>query len=250
MRRVLEIGLALLAAAIGLPAAAEQPAPRAILERAVEAHGGDVWLAPRTLALSGEATFYDRETGAVRSRADDYRMWRAFDPDRASAHEASGKVRIVARSGGKVLFEIGYDGETTWTERGIMAKERADEYWANNFGFGVVRQALGEGFTLHRAPSRDVLGRPTDLVRIVDPQGAETLFGFDAESGFITYLAFDTPRGFHERLYADFVRLPNGWVQAREVTLLYDGIKSNTVLWTETAVDEPVDEALFTPPLQ
>jgi len=248
MRRVLQIGLALLAAAMGLPAAGEEPSPRATLERAIAAHGGEVWLAPHTLALSGEATFYDRETGAVRTRAEDYRMWRAFDPDRASAHEASGKVRIVAKSGGVVLFEIGYDGETTWTERGIMPNRDADEYWANNFGFGVVRQALGEGFTLHRAPSRDILGRSTRLVRIVDPQGAETLFGFDAQSGFITYLAFDSPRGFHERLYADFVRLENGWVQAREVTLLYDGIKSNTVLWTQTSVDEPLGEDLFTPP--
>ncbi|QIQ87172.1 hypothetical protein [Erythrobacter sp.] len=248
MRRLMQFGLAMLAAAMGLPANAEEPGPRATLERAIAAHGGEVWLTPTTLALSGEAVFYDRETGAVRSRAEDYRMWRAFDPDRASAHEASGKVRIVAKSGERVLFEIGYDGETTWTERGIMPKAQADEYWANNFGFGVVRQALGEGFTLHRAPSRDILGRETRLVRIADPEGAETLFGFDKESGFITYLAFDTPRGFHERLYADFVKLPGGWVQAREVTLLYDGIKSNTVLWTETSVDEPLDEALFTPP--
>lgn len=34
------------------------------------------------------------------------------------------------------------------------------------------------------------------------------------------------------------------------MTLLYDGIKSNTVLWTETRVDEPLAPALFTPPAE
>lgn len=225
-----------------------EPTPRAVIERAVEAHGGDLWLEPETLTLSGTATFYDHDTGAVRVVAEDYRMWREMDPDRTAAHGASGKVRIIAKSGERTIFEVGYDGETTWTERGIMPREQADAYWATNFGFGIVRQALGEGFTLSFAPPRNVRGRATKLVRITDPQGAETLFGFDKESGFITYLAFDTPRGFHERLYADFVKLDNGWVQARSVTLLYDGIMSNTVLWTQTAVGETIDPALFIPP--
>ena len=247
--------LAGLAALVAVPLVAEShaepsPTPRSVIERAIEAHGGELWLEPGTLQLSGTATFYDRETGAVRSTADDYRMWREMDAERTEAHGASGKVRIIARDGERVLFEVGYDGETTWTERGIMPREQADAYWATNFGFGIVRQALEEGFTLNFAPPRDVYGRETVPVRITDPQGAETLFGFDRESGFITYLAFDTPRGFHERLYADFVRLENGWVQAREVTLLYDGIMSNRVFWSETRVGEAIDPALFTPPAE
>jgi len=59
-----------------------------------------------------------------------------------------------------------------------------------------------------------------------------------------------TPRGFHERLYSDFVRLENGWVQARSVTLLYDGVMSNTVFWEETSVGEAIDPVIFTPPAQ
>jgi hypothetical protein len=75
-----------------------------------------------------------------------------------------------------------------------------------------------------------------------------TLFGFDAESGFVTYMAFKAPRGFHERLYSDFVRLANGWVQARRVTLLYDGVIANSVFWSETRVNGPIDPAVFQPP--
>ncbi|MGB7370035.1 hypothetical protein [Erythrobacter sp.] len=224
------------------------PDPRETLERAVAAHGGEAWLSPETLQLVGTAVFYDPETGRQRAVADDYRMWRVFDADRTKSHDASGKVRIVAREGERTIFEVGYDGTTTWTERGIMPKQQADAYWANNFGFGIVRQALGDGFALHNAPTRDVAGRPTRIVRIVDPAGAQTLFGFDEESGFITYLAFDTPRGFHERVYAGFVTLDNGWVQARSVTLFYDGIMSNSVFWSVTRVGEPIDDALFAPP--
>lgn len=240
---------ALCSLAWGLPSLAQDAAalsPREIVERGVEAHGGDFWLDPGTLILIGEAEFYDPATGAVRSRADDYRMWRAFERGRTVAHGAEGKVRITAKSGERVIFEVGYDGETTWTQDGVMPKAEADAYWANNFGFGIIRSALDEGFTIQRAPSRNIEGHMVDLIRLIDPQGQATLFGFDKESGFIRYMAFDSPRGFHERLYDDFVTLPDsGWVQAREVTLLYDGIKANTVFWRETRVGEQIDPALF-----
>jgi hypothetical protein len=241
------VGLLYLAAG-PLQAQPSDPAARAVVERAVAAHGGDIWLEPATLELVGTATFYDPATGAVRSEADDYRMWRTFEEGRTAAHEASGKVRIIARSAGRLLFEVGFDGETTWTERGIMPRAEADAYWASNFGFGIIRSALEEGFALSSAPPRDIGGRLTAIVRIVDPKGAQTLFGFDKESGFVTYMAFVTPRGFHERFYGDFVRLENGWVQARRVTLAYDGVIANTVFWRETRVGAPLDPALFTPP--
>ncbi|MHA7819795.1 MAG: hypothetical protein ACX930_09140 [Erythrobacter sp.] len=246
--RPLLLSLACVYLLIGAPLSAEQVSPREVVERGVAAHGGDLWLEPGTLILIGEATFYSADATAPRIHADDYRMWREMGADRQSAHGADGKVRITATSGERVIFEVGYDGETTWNERGIVPKEQADAFWASNFGFGIIRSALREGFTLESAPRRDVLGREVDLVRIIDPQGAATLFGFDMERGFIRYLAFDTPRGFHERLYDDFVKLENGWVQARRVTLLYDGVMANTVLWTETRVGEPIDAALFAPP--
>lgn len=242
--------LTILALSLTPASATEEPVPtpRETIARAIEAHGGDLWLNPGTLQLSGSAVFFDGQTGLVRSASDNYRMWRQMDPDRTAAHGASGKVRIIARDGERLIFEVGYDGETTWTERGIMPKAQADAYWATNFGFGIVRRALADGFELNFAPLRDIRGRATSLVRITDPQGAETLFGFDIESGFITYLAFDTPRGFHERLYNDFVKLENGWVQARSVTLLYDGVMSNTVLWKEVVVGERIDSKVFSAP--
>lgn len=241
--------LALLIGIVASPLSAEEPQDaRALIEAAVAAHGGDLWLEPGTLMLSGEAVFYAPDGVTPRSRADEYRMWREMGPDRSSAHGADGKVRIIAKSGDKVLFEVGYDGETTWTERGITPKEEADAFWASNFGFGIIRSALKDGFTLQRAPDRTVDGHPVEMVRIVDPQGQPTLFGFDKESRFIRYLGFRTPRGWHERTYDDFVRLPNGWVQAREVTLFYDGVMANRVFWTETVVGAPIDPALFSAP--
>lgn len=235
--------------------AGEAVTARDVVERGLEAHGGEAFLDPRTLQLSGTATFFDAASGEARSTADDYRMWREFERGRTEAHGADGKVRIIAKSGERTLFEVGYDGETTWTQDGIMPKDRADAYWANNFGFGIIRSALDEGFSLGFAPARNIDGHDVSLVRITDPGGQETLFGFDKESGFIRYMAFDSLRGFHERLYDDFVRLPatdggSGWVQARSVTLLYDGVVSNTVFWSDVTIGEPIDPAVFTPPAE
>lgn len=243
--------LALAALLLAAPVAAGEhdlPAARKVVERAVAAHGGDLWLEPGTLVLAGEATFYSADSATPSSHADDYRMWREMGPERDSAHGADGKVRITARAGERVLFEVGYDGKTTWTERGIVPEAEAEAFWASNFGFGIIRSALRDGFKLESAPQRDIAGHTVDLVRVIDPNGAATLFGFDVESGFIRYLAFTTPRGFHERLYDDFVRLHNGWVQARKVTLFYDGVMSNSVLWTDTRVGDPIEDSRFAPP--
>jgi hypothetical protein len=234
---------------LAAPLSAEErssPSPRDIVEAGVEAHGGEAWLRPGTLSLAGEAVFFSPDSAEPRSRAAEYRMWRKFDPDRKAAHGAAGKVRIVARDGERTLFEVGYDGATTWTEKGVMPKAEADAYWANNFGFGIVRSALRPGFSLEAVPSRDIGGHEVDLVRIIDPEGQATLFGFDRDSRFIRYMGFDSPRGWHERVYGDFVRLPeSGWVQAREVTLFYGGVKANRVFWRHVAVGEPIEDSVF-----
>lgn len=222
---------------------------REVVERGLDAHGGEIFLDPKTLQLSGTATFFDPATGKTRSTADDYRMWREFERGRKEAHGADGKVRIIAKQGERVLFEVGYDGATTWTQDGIMPKPQADAYWASNFGFGIIRSALDEGFTLGFAPDRNIGAHPIAVIRITDPGGQQTLFGFDRESGFIRYMAFDSARGFHERIYDDFMLLPDtGWVQARSVTLLYDGIVSNTVTWDKARIGAAIDPAVFTPP--
>lgn len=49
------------------------------------------------------------------------------------------------------MFEVGYDGRTTCTEQSVMAKDQADACWASNFGFGIIREALGTGFKPERA---------------------------------------------------------------------------------------------------
>ncbi len=222
---------------------------RTILEHAAEAAGGEEWLNPATLQLSGTAVFYSPDSPNPRATADSYRMWRVYDPDRTTAHNAEGKVRIRAASGDNIIFEVGYDGKTTWTQDGIMPRAEADSYWASAFGFGIVRRALGPGFTLTRIPDSTSNGHPIYKIRITDPNGAETLFGFDQESYYIRTLEFDTPRGWHMRVYDNFYTLENPrWVQAGSVTLLYNGVASNTVFWTETIVDQPIADSVFTYP--
>lgn len=236
------------------PAAARAPigpgaSAAAILDQAVAAMGGETWLNPRTLILEGSATFYGPDGAIPRSRADDYRMWRAMDPGRTVAHGADGKVRILARSSGTRQFEVGYDGVTTWTDKGVMPKVEADRYWASNFGFGIIRRARGPGFRLERAPDRSVDGHPLAVIRAIDPTGGKTMFGIDRASRLVRYMAFDSPRGFHERIYDDFVAMTAPrWVQARSVTLFYDGVMANSVRWTRARVNAAIDSSTFAPP--
>ena len=62
---------------------------RDVVERGLSAHGGDAYIDPQTLQLSGTATFYDAATGEVRSTADDYRMCGRLDHDPSPARRSA-----------------------------------------------------------------------------------------------------------------------------------------------------------------
>jgi hypothetical protein len=217
-----------------------------ILARATEAAGGEQWANARTLTLSGTAVFYGPTGPEPRSRATSYRMWRVFDPARTAAHGAEGKVRILACDGARQLFTVGYDGQTTWTERGVTPKAEADALWAANFGFGIIRHARQPGFKADHMPDDSIGRHPLYMVRLTDPVGQITLFGIDQKSFAIRTMSFATPKGWHVRTYDDFYRLPGSrWLQARHVTLYYNGVKANEVFWSDAVVDKPIPDDIF-----
>ncbi len=232
----------------GAPAA-DTPDGKTILARAAEAHGGEGWANAKTLVLSGRAVFWGATGAAPRTTADDYRMWRVFDPGRTAAHSAEGKVRIVSKANGVQQFTVGFDGTTTWNEKGVFPKAEADAFWASNFGFGIIRRAGNAGFKAERVADDIIGAHKIYLVRLTDPTGGVTLFGVDRRSHAIRSMGFMTPKGWHLRTYDDFVTLKNPrWLQARKVTLYYNGVKANDVYWSRTVVNGPVDDSLFVPP--
>ncbi len=217
-----------------------------VLERATAAAGGEGWATARSLELVGQAEFWGTVGSEPKSRVDRYVMYREFDPNRTAAHGAEGKVRIIASHGGRELWTVGFDGRQTWTERGVTPPAEAEAFWSSNMGFGILRHVRKPGFKAERVADGAVAGHPLYLVRLTDPQGGVTLFGVDQQSFAVRTMAFMTPKGWHERHYDDFIRLGDpDWLQARTVTLYYNGVKSNTVHWREYRVNAPIDPAVF-----
>lgn len=231
-------------------ALAEEPlSGDAILLRAREAAGGDGWANARSLFLSGHAVFYGANGHAPTSSPDSYTMWRMFDPNRQAAHGAEGKVRITIKNKGKLFMDVGFNGADTWNEKGIIPKAQADAFWASNFGFGIIRHAGKPGFAAQRLPDDAVDGHASYMVELTDPTGTKSLFGVDRKTFAIRMVGFRTPKGWHVRTYQDFVTLDNPrWLQARHVTLYYDGRKANEVFWTSYKVNTDIDPKLFDPP--
>lgn len=249
--------IALLALFIVAPAiaahafAADAPDGRTILARATEAHGGERWAGVRTLELIGSAVFWGKSGAAPTSAPDRYVMHRAFDPERQAAHGAEGKLRIAVSDRGRPVFTVGFDGTTTWNDKGVVPKAEADAYWASNFGFGIIRHALKPGFVAVRLADGNVDGHAVYMVRLTDPAGSESLFGIDQTTHAVRMVGFATPRGWHVRSYDDFFRPANApwWLQAGKVTLTYNGVKQNEIHWRDVRVNVPIDDALFAPPV-
>ncbi|MDW8480207.1 MAG: hypothetical protein RML12_10965 [Xanthomonadales bacterium] len=222
---------------------------RELVERAHEAAGGEVWRRPRTLLLEGQALLHDPAGERPPLRADRYRMWRVFPDFQDRAHAASGKVRIEAFAGERLLFRIAYDGRHTWNQDGRVPERDADRQWSEAFGFGILRFALEEGFRLRRLADDLVDGHPCGVVRVDDPAGEQTLFWIDLRDFSIRKVGFRTPRGWHERVYGDFFRVdPPGWQQPGRVRLYDDGVLTNDIRWHTARVNLALPDELFAPP--
>ena len=218
---------------------------RDILRAAIAAAGGEYWLNPQTLYLKGYGLFWTKGDNLPKV-VDDYRMWRVYDQSRQSAHEASGMVRIDAKVDGKVWFQQAYDGETSYSHKGIVPPEKASKEWASAFGFGIIRNALDPGFVVKRLPDDTVDGRATYTVSVADPKGEMTIFGIDQQNFHILMVGFNTPKGWHQRIYSEFYTQAQPlWVQPGRVRLYYNGIKSNEIHWTEFAVNKEYPRGLF-----
>lgn len=271
MRRATFLALALLATACAAPVAEPaartgEPPPgpqtppvaalpanpaldaRTIVERATAAAGGETWRRPRTLFLEGYAVFYGPGGAPLVNQR--HAMWRVFPEFKPDAHGADGKVRIESWRDGRLVTFTAFDGARTYNRDGPVPPSEADRQWAENFGFGVIRFALDPGYTLARLPDDLVDGVPVYRVEVIDPGGARTQFGIGVNDYAVRSVGFVTPRGWHERIYSDFYRLPGiSWTQPGRIRLLYNGIKQNEIIWQRFRLNEPMDDALFnTPP--
>jgi len=214
-----------------------------IMEKAHQAAGGEMWSRPQSLSMAGYGVFY-KDGKTVRHET--HNMWRVYEGQKTDAHKVDGKVRIESIRDGKSVIDLSYDGAFTYTAGGQMPKSDNDKQWSSNFGFGVIRHALDDGYSLSRLPDDLIDGRPAFMVDVKDPVGGHTFFGIAQDDFAILKVAFDTPRGWHERIYSNFFSNPgDNWVQPGRVRLYYGGVKANEVIWESYAINETLPDCLF-----
>jgi hypothetical protein len=217
---------------------------RTIIERATAAAGGETWRRPRTLYLEGYGTFYNADGTALINES--HRMWRVYPEFKPDAHNADGKVRIESIRAGQVVTYSAFDGVRSYNLNGIMTPSAADSQWAENFGFGVIRFALDDGYTLSRQPDDLVDGQPVYRVEVTGANGAKTLFGIARNNYQVRSVGFSTPRGWHERIYSHFFTKPGiNWLQPGRIRLYYNGVKQNEIVWRDFQLNMPMEDGLF-----
>ncbi len=215
-----------------------------IMRRAHEHAGGIFWSRPQSLILSGYGYFYNN---GVKSTHERHIMYRVYEDQKGEAHAANGKVRIESYKKGQPIIMVTYDGEHTYDLNGKREKSEADQKWSSNFGYGVIRHAFDEGYDLEILPDDMVDGQEAYFLNIIDPKGEKTMFGICKKDYKIIKVAFDTPRGWHERIYSNFfTKKEYNWQQAGHVRLFYNGVKSNEVIWENFEVNMQLSDDLFT----
>jgi len=217
-----------------------------IMERAHEAAGGEFWRRPQSLSLMGHAIFYNGDTSYQHQK---HNMWRVFENTKENAHAANGKVRIESYRDEQAIFVVTFDGQNTYDLGGKQEASAADQRWASNFGYGAIRHALDEGYELERVGLDTVKGESVHWIKVIDPNKGETFFGIDQKEYKIVKVGFQTPRGWHERIYSAFFSKPEyNWLQSGRVELFYEGVLANEVFWTDFEVNETLPDTLFVLP--
>jgi hypothetical protein len=222
-----------------------QPDARTIMERATVASGDDAWRLAETNLMTGNATLYRDGNGVY---ADRYEMRRVYPRQLSEAHTSTGKFRLDAYIKDKLLFTMSFDGERMYDQNGPLPDEQASETAESNFGFSAVRFALDAGFRLTRMADDQVAGHPAYFVQVTDPTGGKTLVGVDKENWLIRSVGWQTPRGWHVRIYDNYYRASEaGFMQPGHVRLYYDGVKTGDINWTGAEINLELPDAVFRP---
>ena len=88
-------------------------------------------------------------------------------------------------------------------------------------------------------------------MRVTDPGGANTLFWIDQVDHSVRKVGFDTPRGWHERIYSELYMVQTAqaeggrFQQPGRVRLYYDGALVSDIRWTGAVVDAPIADGVF-----
>ncbi len=232
--------------ASGQGALSPDATPLQIVRWAAERAGGDAWLHARTNRMEGWAELCRGGAFGQCVRADRYVMHRVYPASLESAHAGTGKFRLDATRDGNVIFRMSYDGERSYDQDGPLPADRAARSEASGFGFSAIRFADQPGFTLQRLADDSVEGHPCFIVRVTDPSGSSTVFAIDQESAYIRLAAWDTPKGWHQRIYSDYYWVADpGFLQPGRVRLYYAGAKEVDIRWTSATINEEMPDDLF-----
>lgn len=225
-----------------------------ILHQLTIAAGGDLWQQPQSLQLSGNATWtpFGKTDDKESIHFDTYKMYRVFPSQNLAAHAANGKIRFDAKYADSTYMQLIFDGQKTLNYLSEKAKPYQKYFsWSNNFGFGIIRFADRDSFTVVKLADDQIEGYPCYVVQITDPKKMVTTFSIDQKKFYIRGVSFITDIGFHNRIYSDFEKLtPENkvggyFIQARRIRLYFDGIKWMDINWTNNKVNGVIQDEVF-----
>ena len=157
---------------------------------------------------------------------------------------------IVTPEGFPLAYEVmpGNTSDKTTLEAFLKRIEdqygRADRVWIMDRG--IPTEETLRSMRTAEAPVHYLVGTPSYTFRVTDPGGSDTIFGIAMVSYELLMLGFDTPRGWHQRIYSGFFSKQGmRWKQPGLVRLYYQGVKQNEVRWTDIEVNEPIRSDIF-----
>ncbi len=216
--------------------AGDAKAAEDLVNRTIEALGGDRYMNQKSQVLKGTGTLTPAPGQSFPiTEIKDYRVY-------------PNKARTDISAAG-FLIRNGFNGDVGWQDRpgAGLVDSTAQAKLTLNYGLAILRRFRAGGVTARPLADAEVDGKAVKAFALADAEGHDTTFYVDATTFLPVKLTFTLPQGDFANVFADYkdfsgVKVPTTqelWIQGNRII---------STTYTDVQVNTDVDPALFEKP--
>jgi len=215
---------------------AERAEAMAILQKTVEALGGQAYFNQKSQIMRGSGTL--TPPGAPQG----------VPVQSIVAYEVlPGKSRLELNTAFGVMIQ-GFNGEVGWMSMMGQVRDMTEQLkQSRNYGVNVLRRYNQSGYSVQPLPEAEMDSKKAKVMAVSDAEGHTTKFFIDPETHLILKTAAEVRGQLLEEVYSDYKSVNGIQVPHRRI-IMQNGSKVIELVVSEVQINPDIDPALFDKP--
>jgi len=216
---------------------ADAAAAKALVEKVIEAHGGEAFTGQKTQILKGSGTF--SPPGAPQPmELPSFVSYESLTDDKS-------RTELTMPMGQMVQ---GWNGEKGWVQFGPQVQDVTQQMAASKpYGTESLRNFHEGGYEVRPIEGQEVEGVATKGFAITDGEGHTTHFYVDPESHYLLKVGFEAGGALTEQVMGDY-KVVDGIAIPHSTQVFQNGNLGMEMTVSEVEVNTEIDPAIFEMP--